>query len=113
MSFSPLPMGREKGITIDKIREKNYLRCDNDPTIAFEGAVFWNAYGRAMFYREDPKPDYMMGQELDLEKEKLSVFWEPARGPIFPTPSARSTPSPSAASICAPAPTLSGTTSII
>ncbi len=34
------PYGKEKGITIDKIREKNYLRCDNDPTIAFEGAVF-------------------------------------------------------------------------
>ena len=73
------PYGKEKGITIDKIREKNYLRCDNDPTIAFEGAVFGTPTGRAMFYREDPKPDYMMGQELDLEKEKLSVFWEPAR----------------------------------
>ena len=34
------PYGQEKGITIDKIREKNYLRCDNDPTIAFEGGVF-------------------------------------------------------------------------
>ena len=76
------PYGKEKGITIDKIREKNYLRCDNDPTIAFEGAVFGTPGSRR------------------------------AR-PIFPTPSARSTPSPSAASICAPAPTLSGTTSII
>ena len=73
------PYGQEKGITIDKIREKNYLRCDNDPTIAFEGGVFGTATGRAMFYREAPQPDYNMGQELDLEKEKLSVFWEPAR----------------------------------
>ena len=37
------PYGQEKGITIDKIREKNYLRCDNDPTIAFEGGVFGTA----------------------------------------------------------------------
>ena len=80
MSFSPLPMGQEKGITIDKIREKNYLRCDNDPIDRLRGRLFSERpTGRAMFYREDPKPDYMMGQELDLEKEKLSVFWEPAR----------------------------------
>lgn len=73
------PYGIENEITIDKIREKNYLKCLNDPSIAFEGGVFGTATGRAMFYRENPQPDYMMGQEMDLEKEKLSVYWEPAR----------------------------------
>ena len=73
------PYGIENEITIDKIREKNYLKCSNDPTIAFEGGVFGTATGRAMFYRENPQPDYMMGQEMDLEKEKLSAYWEPAR----------------------------------
>ncbi len=73
------PWGLENGVTIDKVREKNYLRCTNDPTIAYEGGKFGTATGRAMFYREDPKPDYFMGQEMDLNKEKLAVFWEPAR----------------------------------
>lgn len=73
------PYGKKENITIDKIREKNYLRCYNNPLVAYEGGVFTTATKRAMFYREDPKPDYNMGQEMDLEKEKLSVYWEPAR----------------------------------
>lgn len=66
-----------------------------------------------MFYREDPKPDYMMGQELDLEKEKLSVFWEPAREADLSNPIREKYPFTICCELCAPAPTLSGTTSII
>lgn len=73
------PFGKENGITIDKVREKNYLRCDTEPAVAFEGGIFKTASKRAMFYREAPKPDYNMGQEVDLEKEKFSCYWEPAR----------------------------------
>lgn len=72
------PYGIENNITIDKIREKNYLRTKITPDVVFENG-FGTASGRAMFYREDPKPDYMMGQELDINKEKLSAYWEPAR----------------------------------
>lgn len=73
------PYGEENGITIDKIREKNYLKCDNGSEVAFEGGIFATATQRAMFYREEPKPDYMMGQEMDLNKEKFALYWEPAR----------------------------------
>ncbi len=73
------PYGKANNITIDKIREKNYLRCENDPVVAFDGGKFGTATKRAMFYREDPKPDYQMGQELDIEKEKFALYWEPAR----------------------------------
>lgn len=73
------PYGVENGITIDKIREKNYLKCSNDPTIAFEGGIFGTASGRAMFYRETAAPDYNMGQEVDIEKEKFACYWEPAK----------------------------------
>lgn len=73
------PYGIENGVTLDKIREKNYLRCQPDPEVAFEGGVFGTPTTRAQFYREDPQPDYMMGQELDIEKEKFALYWEPAR----------------------------------
>lgn len=73
------PWGKAHGVTIDKVREKNYLRCEVSGPVAHENGEFYTPSGRASFYREDPKPDYMMGQELDIEKEKFSLFWEPAR----------------------------------
>ena len=69
------------GITIDKIREKRYLRCDNDPTIAFEGGVFGTATGRAMFYREAPQPDYNVGPGIGFgEREVVRVLGAGSRG---------------------------------
>ena len=73
------PWGKAHGVTIDKVREKNYLRCEVTGPVAHENGAFYTPSGRASFYREDPKPDYMMGQDLDIEKEKFSLFWEPAR----------------------------------
>ena len=73
------PWGKAHGVTIDKVREKNYLRCETTGPVAHENGAFYTPSGRASFYREDPKPDYMMGQDLDIEKEKFSLFWEPAR----------------------------------
>ncbi len=73
------PWGKAHGVTIDKIREKNYLRCEVSDPVAHENGVFYTQSGKASFYRENPKPDYMMGQELDINKEKFSLFWEPAR----------------------------------
>ena len=78
---SPPPVGKEQGITIDKIREKNYLRCDQRSRDRLRGRrVFEHADGtRHVLPRGSASPTTMMGQELDLEKEKLSLFWEPAR----------------------------------
>lgn len=73
------PWGKANNITIDKVREKNYLRCEPSGPVAHEGGTFGTPSGKAAFYREAPKPDYMMGQELDIEKEKLATYWEPAR----------------------------------
>ena len=73
------PWGKAHGVTIDKIREKNYLRCEVSGPVAHPNGEFYTPSKRASFYREDPKPDYMMGQELDIEKEKFTLFWEPAR----------------------------------
>ena len=50
------PWGLENGVTIDKVREKNYLRCTNDPTIAYEGRQVRTATGRAMFTARTPSP---------------------------------------------------------
>ena len=73
------PYGQQEGITAAKLREKKYWRCYNNPVIGAENGVFRTDTQRAKFYRENPQPDYQMGQEFVQEKEKLACYWEPAR----------------------------------
>ena len=73
------PYGQQEGITAAKLREKKYWRCYNNPVIGAENGIFRTDTQRAKFYRENPQPDYQMGQEFIQEKEKLACYWEPAR----------------------------------
>ncbi len=75
------PMGRKKGITIDKIREKNYLRCDNDPAIAFRGRRFWNRHGTRHVLPRGAAARLQYGPGIGFgEREVVRVLGAGSRG---------------------------------
>ena len=64
------------GITMEKLREEKALRHVPGPNyIEFAGGNFLTPTGRAQFYLEAVAPDYNIGQEWDIEKERLP-HWE-------------------------------------
>lgn len=69
---------RQKGITLESLKEQKAIWQGPQVDYAFEGGVFGTPTKRARFYQENPAPDMNWGQEFDPEKERLFLYWEPA-----------------------------------
>lgn len=75
--FVDSPAMRALGVTMEELREKKAIKgLPGDNFVSFEGGVFGTATGRAQFYQEVVIPDYDIGQEWDISKERLP-HWEP------------------------------------
>ena len=69
---------RQNNVTLETMKEYKAMCRTDQPDVRFADLKFPTPSGRAVLYLEDPQPDHNIGQEVDLSKEHLLLYWEPA-----------------------------------
>ncbi|MDR1014812.1 MAG: molybdopterin-dependent oxidoreductase [Coriobacteriales bacterium] len=72
------PLAQTLNITYDRLKKEKQILYGTTPYIAAENGEFGTSTKRMEFYVDQPTPRIDYGQDIDMERERLPHYFEPA-----------------------------------